>query len=75
MKAHMPGLARRRVISDPQACELDNTIGLDPIRTFSPPRKRRDWTALWTVVAVVLVAMGCALVITAGQQTLLAINP
>lgn len=75
--ARMPSRARRAcAIPDAQASELDNSVPLDPSRTFGrPPKPRRDWTALWTVVAVVLVAFGCALVITAGQPTLLAINP
>lgn len=74
-RARMPGRAHRS-IPDPLACEMDCAIGLDATRTFGPPRKRRrDWTAVRAVVAIVLVAAGCALVMTAGQPPLFAINP
>lgn len=46
---------------------FDDDIPPDASRTFGPTPHRRDFTALKTIVAIALIALGCALLITAGS--------
>lgn len=47
-------------------CELSGDVAPDASRTFRPMPRHRDYAALRMVLALVLIAFGCALLITAG---------
>lgn len=46
---------------------FDDDIPPDASRTFRPAPRRRDYSALKLLAAIALVAIGCALLITAGS--------
>ena len=52
----------------------DDDLPPDASRTFRPAPRRRDYSALKLVIAIVLIAAGCALLITAGTSALPAIG-
>ena len=46
---------------------FDDDLPPDASRTFRPAPRRRDWSALKLIVAIVLIAFGCALLMTANS--------
>jgi hypothetical protein len=48
---------------------FDDDLPPDASRTFRPVTRRRDYSTLRLIAAIVLVAIGCALLITAGNPS------
>jgi hypothetical protein len=48
---------------------FDDDLPPDASRTFRPVARRRDYSTLRLIAAIVLVAIGCALLITAGNPS------
>lgn len=53
---------------------FDDDIPPDASRTFRPTPRRRDFSALKLTLAIALVAFGCALLITAGSPSFIAVG-
>lgn len=53
---------------------FDDDVPPDASRTFRPASRAPDYSALKLLVAIVLIALGCALLISAASPPLIAIG-